>query len=93
MSYGWHDLLGNLGVMMILVTYLLLQIGRILPGLLFSVANGVGALLILVSLLQEFNLSAFLMEAVWFLISLYGVARYFLQPKTLPLKPPPDRHR
>lgn len=92
MSYGWHDALGNIGVTMILLTYLLLQLDRMPPGsLLFSAANGIGALLILLSLTQEFNFSAFLMEAVWFLISLYGIARYFLRPKVPPLKAPLDR--
>lgn len=80
MTYGWHDLLGNLGVLLILLGYLLLQLGRVRPdGLRFSLANGIGALLILISLTQEFNLSAFLIEAAWLLISAGGVLRYALR--------------
>ncbi len=85
MTYGWHDLIGNLGVLLILLSYLLLQLGRVRPdGLRFSLANGVGALLILISLVQEFNLSAFLIEAAWFLISAGGVLRYALRRRAEP---------
>lgn len=76
MTYSWHDLVGNLGVATIVGAYLLMQLDRLdARGLAFSVANGVGAALVLSSLIVEFNLSAFLMEAFWLLISLLGVAR------------------
>jgi hypothetical protein len=39
------------------------------------VLNAVGAFLVMVSLLFDFNLAAFLMEAFWFLISLFGLLR------------------
>jgi hypothetical protein len=39
--------------------------------------NAIGASLIVVSLLVDFNLSALLMEVFWVLISLIGVYRYF----------------
>ncbi|MBT8085597.1 MAG: hypothetical protein HKN35_12820 [Woeseia sp.] len=76
MSYRWHDFVGNIGVLLILVSYLLLQLGRLkVSNLAYSVINGLGACLILVSLLFEFNFSAFIVEAAWLLISLFGVAR------------------
>lgn len=76
MTYSWHDALGNVGVALVLVLYFLLQSERIrATSPAFSIANAVGALLILVSLSQEFNLSAFVVEAAWFLISLYGFVR------------------
>lgn len=78
MTYGWHDLLGNIGVVLILATYLLLQLEKLsATSLLYSATNGLGALLILVSLIYEFNLSAFIIEAFWLLISIYGLVRYF----------------
>lgn len=80
MSYSWHDFVGNIGVLLIMVTYLLLQLERMqAASLKYSVANGLGAFLIVVSLMFEFNLSAFVVEAAWFLISLFGVVRYFLR--------------
>jgi uncharacterized membrane protein YfcA len=83
MEYTWHDLVGNIGVVMILVTYLLLQMRRLsATGLTYSVANGVGALFVLYSLTQEFNLSAFVMELAWFLVSLYGVREWWRRRRT-----------
>ncbi len=77
MSYTWHDVLGNIGVVLILVIYLLLQMEKLsASNPLFSALNAVGAVLILVSLSQDFNLSAFLIEAVWFVVSIYGLLRY-----------------
>lgn len=77
MSYTWHDVLGNIGVVLVLVIYLLLQMEKLsASNPLFSALNAVGAVLILVSLSQDFNLSAFLIEAVWFVVSIYGLLRY-----------------
>ena len=76
MNYAWHDIVGNIGVLLVLGAYLLLQLGRWSPqSLSFSIVNGTGAGLILVSLTQEFNLSAFIVEAAWLLISLVGIVR------------------
>ncbi len=78
MTYGWHDLLGIIGVVLILATYMLLQLEKLSAmSFIYSATNGLGASLILVSLIYEFNLSAFIIEAFWLLISVYGMARYF----------------
>jgi hypothetical protein len=45
----------------------------------YVVSNCLGAALILYSLLFDFNLSAFVIEIVWVLISLVGMARIFLE--------------
>jgi len=75
-SYEWHDLVGNVGVVCILGTYLLLQLGRMsATALSFSLINGLGAALILVSLVVDFNLSSFIIEIVWLVISVAGVWR------------------
>ena len=59
---------------MLLGTYLSLQLNRISSkSLSYSVLNGLGAGLILISLTQSFNLSAFLIESAWLLISIVGV--------------------
>ena len=74
MNIQWHDVVGTAGVVVLLATYLALQLKRIdSAALTYSVLNGVGAALILVSLTQSFNLSAFLIESAWLLISLVGV--------------------
>ena len=78
MSYGLLDLVGNIGVVILIVTFLMLQLNK-LPsdGLAYSVLNAIGASLIVVSLLFDFNLSALLMEVFWVLISFVGIYRYF----------------
>ena len=77
MEYAWYDFVGNLGVLCVLGTYFSLQTGRIaLQGLAYSLINGIGALLIMVSLFYNFNLSSFAIEVVWLLISIYGIGNY-----------------
>ena len=85
MSYEWHDFIGNLGVIMILWCYLLLQMQRVdVNTLSYSLYNGAGAMLIIVSLLVDFNLSSFVIEIAWLAISLYGVARWWTQRSKTP---------
>ena len=78
MKYGPVDFLGLIGVGIIVVTYLWLQLGKLRSdALAYSLLNAIGASLIVVSLVVDFNLSALLMEVFWVLISLVGVYRYF----------------
>jgi hypothetical protein len=57
--------------------YLLLQAEKISSrDLSYSLMNGLGALLVVISLLYQFNLSAFLVEVFWLLISIYGLIRF-----------------
>ncbi len=78
MTYGWHDLFGMIGVVLILISYMLLHLEKQpATSFLYSATKRGGALLILVSLMYDFNLPAFIIEAFWLLISIYGVVRYF----------------
>lgn len=80
MDYALYDLVGNLGVTLIIGSYLLLQLGKLpATGLAYSVSNMLGAAFILVSLYFEFNMSAFLVEVFWLLISLLGLGRIYLE--------------
>lgn len=80
MNIEWYDLVGTAGVVLILIVYYLLQVGRIdAQGLMYSIANLIGAGLIAVSLIYQFNFSALLIEICWMLISLIGIARYLRQ--------------
>lgn len=77
MSYAWYDILGTLGVAVIIFTYILLQLGRIRSEQLsYSLLNAAGASLILVSLYFSFNFPSFIVEAFWLLISLFGIGKY-----------------
>jgi len=76
LNLSWFDLAGFVGVVLIVVAYLLLQLNQLpssAPA--YSLLNAIGAFLVMVSLVFDFNLSAFLMEAFWFLISLFGLFR------------------
>jgi hypothetical protein len=76
MNFHLFDLVGFIGVLLIVVAYLLLQLDK-LPSSSprYSLMNAGGALLIIISLIFAFNLSAFIVEAFWFLISLLGLWR------------------
>lgn len=78
--YHWYDFVGNVGVFLIVATYLLLLLNRLdSNGIYYSLLNGVGASLVIVSLTFDFNLSAFIVEAFWVTISLIGVVRALLR--------------
>ena len=80
------DLAGFIGVVMIVIAYLLLQLDK-LPSssLSYSLLNAAGALLIIISLIFKFNLSAFIVEVFWFLISLLGLTRSLVSRKNPPV--------
>jgi hypothetical protein len=59
----------------LMVAYLMLQLNKIHNGLLYSALNAFGAGMIVISLLANFNLSAFLIEVFWILISFVGIVR------------------
>jgi hypothetical protein len=71
-----YDLAGLVGALLILGGYAGVQLKRLdphgAPGLLM---NLIGASLVMVSLVARFNLGAFLLEAAWALIALFGLIR------------------
>lgn len=82
MNYSGYDFAGNVGVALMVLGYLLLQAEKIRSSdLSYSLMNGVGALLVLISLIYSFNLSAFLVELFWLLISLYGLIKFAARPR------------
>ena len=82
MNLGAFDLVGFIGVLLIIVAYLLLQLDKLSSlSLSYSLLNAAGALLIIASLIFRFNLSAFLVEVFWFLISLFGLTKSLIARK------------
>ena len=78
-EYQWFDFVGNIGVFLILLAYMLLQLEKIdSKSLNFSLMNAAGDAFVIVSLLYKFNLSAFVIEAFWLAISLVGIFRILL---------------
>jgi hypothetical protein len=77
---NWYDILGTLGVAIIILTYVLLQIERVRSDqLIYSLLNAVGAALILVSLYFDYNFPSVVVEFFWLLISLFGIGKYFVR--------------
>ena len=77
---SFPDAAGTFGVLLVLAAYAGAQLGRLdprhAPAL---VMNLVGAGLIIWSLTFRFNLSAFLMEAAWAVVTLFGLIRLLLR--------------
>jgi hypothetical protein len=73
------DAAGLVGVLLILSAYAGAQIRRLdMSGLTSLLMNLAGACLIMVSLVKAFNLSAFLVEAAWAMVALFGLTRLIL---------------
>lgn len=72
------NIAGGAGILCFLGAYFLLQKG-VWPaaGLPYLGTNLAGAVLLMFSLLIDWNLPAFLLEAAWALITLYGMVKYF----------------
>ena len=76
MNYSFLDFVGNIGVVLLMAAYLLLQLNKLDRGLHYSLLNAAGATLIVISLIGNFNLSAFLIEIFWILISFVGIFKH-----------------
>lgn len=73
---SWADVVGTLGVALVLLAYALLQMGRIGPrDRAYLWLNMLGSALILVSLYYAFNLASAIIQVSWIAISLYGLLR------------------
>ena len=78
----FHDVVGTLGVGLILLCYFLIQTGKMsAENPYYSILNMLGAMMILLSLYFEFNFASVLIESFWVLISLIGVSRYLSNKK------------
>lgn len=81
MDYLWSDFIGNIGVFLILLSYTLLQLEKLQSTqLIYSVLNTLGAVLVLYSLTFTFNLSSFIIEVFWLIISIFGVIKALRKP-------------
>lgn len=75
---GISDIIGLVGVALLITTYALLQFDRIDPkGFWYSFNNMVVAILVTVSLIYSFNLASMVIEVFWFSLSVYGIWKYF----------------
>jgi hypothetical protein len=76
LNLAWYDWAGIAGTLMVLAAFFLLQAGRVSgTGMVYQLLNLFGAGGVLLSLLGTFNVSVFLLEFTWVLISGYGIVR------------------
>ncbi len=72
------DIVGNIGVVCFLLGFFLLQKEKLRhDDMAYLLLNLSGAVLLMASLLIHWNLSAFLLEAAWACISMYGIFKKF----------------
>jgi paired small multidrug resistance pump len=78
LGLAWYDWIGIAGTLLVLSAFFLLQTRRLSgTGLAYLLLNLFGASGLLLSLLGGFNISVFVLEGAWLLISAYGIAQSF----------------
>lgn len=74
------NIVGNFGVLLILIAFFMLQLEKLKSdGLFYLLLNLCGALCIGVSLIYNFNLPSAVIEICWAIISIYGLAKLALR--------------
>ena len=76
------DVIGIIGVILLLIAYFLLNTHKLAPmSLFYQLFNFFGAFFIFYSLLFNWNLSAALIEIAWMIISMIGVYQIWRRKK------------
>jgi len=76
MTFAWYDVVGFTGTLMILGAFAGQQVGKLRgDGVPYQLLNLFGAAGVLVSLVGTFNVSVFVLEGAWVLVSAYGLWR------------------
>lgn len=76
-NYTWYDLVGNIGVFMVVMAFYLLQTERLTSrDIRYSLLNLTGAIMLLISLCFNWNLSSVIIELFWIAISLIGIFKH-----------------
>lgn len=71
------DVIGVSGVIIVVATYMLLQIDKIdAKGFWYSFLNAIGSVMILYSLTYNWNLASIIIEFFWIAISLFGLWKW-----------------
>ena len=73
-----YDIIGIIGVVILVVAFFLLQIKKIkIDELAYSLLNLIAAFLLLYSLMFSWNLASVIIEIFWIAISGIGIFRYY----------------
>ena len=68
------DIIGLCGSALFIIAFLHANISVNMNKILFNSFNLIGAILLLISLSVHFNLAAFVLEAIWAMIAMFGLA-------------------
>ncbi len=80
-----YDIVGTIGVALIVVTYAGVQLRKMeVSSLAYSALNLLGAVMILASLAYNFNLASVVIEIFWIIISLWGIVVWIKSRKDAP---------
>ena len=80
-----YDIVGTIGVALIVITYAGVQLRKMeVTSLTYSALNLLGALMILLSLAYNFNLASVVIEIFWIIISLWGIVVWMKTRKDTP---------
>ena len=83
-EYSWSDLVGNVGVVILVSTYAAIQFGKMDPkGFWYSFNNLCVAILLGINLYYKPNLSSIIVEIFWFGLSIVGLIRWYRSRKKL----------
>ncbi len=72
------NILGLVGTIITIIAYLFSSFGILKVGILYQVLNGVGSMLLVLSLTSHFNLPALVLESTWCVISIAAIVRILL---------------
>ncbi|MDP4708589.1 MAG: hypothetical protein NWS20_01085 [Rickettsiaceae bacterium] len=76
------DIIGVIGVTLVVLSFFLLQAEKITPNSSFYLySNFAGAIMLLFSLYYHWNLASVIIEIMWLFISIYGIVRVKLLKK------------
>ena len=71
---SFTDFLGLIGVVAVSIAFFLLQAQKLSAhGATYLLLNLLGAILVMVSLWYSWNLSSFVIELIWAVVSIYGL--------------------
>ncbi|MCH9770474.1 MAG: hypothetical protein K0U12_06305 [Gammaproteobacteria bacterium] len=74
--YHSANVIGIVGVVLVLLAYCLLQLGRMSQfSVSYSLINLIGSVLLLISLFVHWNLASVVIEIAWLIISIYGLVK------------------
>ena len=74
----WSDIVGNMGVLLLVGTYAMLQADKIDPkGFWYSFNNVMVAILLFINLYFKPVIANIILEVFWLALSLYGIYKWY----------------